>query len=484
MQTLINDASQSLRLAFFMFWATLWPLVFGFGLSGAVQAFVSRASMQRAMGDHRPGSVMRASVYGAASSSCSYAASAMSKSLFVKGADFIAANVFLFASTNLVIELGAVLVVLMGWQFAISEFVGGAIMIVLLVGLGSLWLRGRLVTQARARLTRDALHNDHQDVDERVPLVTRLRSPAGWSDSASYTLADIRMLRKELVIGYIVAGVLATVVPTRAWNALFLHGHGFWTTLENVIVAPAIAIVSFVCSIGNVPLAAALWSGGISFGGVIAFLFADVITLPLLLVYRRIYGGALAVRMLITFWVVMSAAGLVTEELFQAVGMIPTTRTTTIVPEGFAWNLTTYLNILFIVVFGVLVWLAHNRERLGGGSRTAVDPVCGMHIERTTAPATTTLDGTIFYFCSDHCHDTFVARAEPGAPAAPKDALAIDPICGMSVDPATAPASLATPTETIYFCSTGCRDRYVAGTESAHAPPRAPTASDHPMRPT
>lgn len=463
MHTLILDVGQSLRLAFFMFWATLWPIVFGFGLSGAVQAFVSRASLQRAMGDHRPGSVVRASAYGAASSSCSYAASAMSKSLFMKGADFIAANVFLFASTNLVVELGAVLVVLMGWQFAISEFIGGTIMIVLFVGLGSLWLRGRLVTEARARLNRDATTHDHHDVDERVGLMTRLKSPAGWADSASYTLADIRMLRKELIIGYVVAGILATVVPVRAWNALFLHGHGVWTTLENVIVAPAIAIASFVCSIGNVPLAAALWSGGISFGGVVAFIFADLITLPLLLIYRRFYGGALAVRMLVTFWVVMSTAGLITEELFQAVGMIPTTRTTTIVPEGFAWNLTTYLNIVFIVVFGVLVWLARNRARFGGGQHAAVDPVCGMQVERATAPATATIDGTTYYFCSDHCHDSFRAQGQRAAPSAPHDrAVVIDPICGMHVDPATASAALATPAGMLYFCSTGCHDRYVA----------------------
>ena len=265
-----------------MFWVTLWPLVLGFGLSGAVQAFVSRESTQRAMGDHRPSAVGRATIYGMVSSSCSYAASAMSKSMFAKGADFVSANVFLLASTNLVVELGIVLAVLVGWQFAVSEFVGGVVMIVVFSLLGSLWLRGKQVVAARGHLARalggdDHVHGPHEDpVLQHQGWRVRLRSKAGWADAATYTISDISMLRNELVIGYLVAGALSVLVPAHAWNALFWHGHGIWTAVENVIVGPLIAIVSFVCSIGNVPLAAALWSGGISFGGVISFIFADL----------------------------------------------------------------------------------------------------------------------------------------------------------------------------------------------------------------
>src|ERR1700691_5781193 len=181
------DIGRSLREAFFMFWETLWPLVLGFGLAGAVQAFVSRESMQRKLGDHGPAAVARASGLGMISSSCSYAASAMARSLVAKGADFVAAMVFMFASTNLVIELGIVLVVLMGWQFAVSEFVGGIIMIVLLSLLGGLWLRGRLVVQARARLqgAEDAHAHEHGPAGDgeaaRLPLKTRLQSVAGWA---------------------------------------------------------------------------------------------------------------------------------------------------------------------------------------------------------------------------------------------------------------------------------------------------------------
>lgn len=407
------DIGRSLREAFFMFWETLWPLVLGFGLSGAVQAFVSHESMQRSMGDHRPAAVSRASFYGMVSSSCSYAASAMSKSLFVKGADFVAANVFMFASTNLVVELGIILIVLIGWQFAVAEFVGGVIMIVLFTLLGSLWLRGRQVAQARQRLRSEQDGHDHvhgppeNTVLQHQPWPARLRSRAGWADSATYTMADLTMLRRELVIGYVVAGFLAVLVPVHVWSSLFLQGHGFWTTLENVVVGPFIAIISFVCSVGNVPLAAALWKGGISFGGVISFIFADLIALPLLLIYRRYYGLKLMLKMLGLFWLVMSVAGLVTEGLFRAAGLVPTARPTQIVTAHFRWNYTTALNIVFLGIFSLLYWTYRNRERLGGGRGLALDPVCGMQVESVRAPASCEHDGRQLFFCSDRCREKF-----------------------------------------------------------------------------
>ena len=407
------DIGRSLRESFFMFWETLWPLILGFGLAGAVQAFVSREAMQRRLGNHRPRSVVRASAYGMASSSCSYAASAMAKSLFAKGADYIAAMVFMFASTNLVIELGIVLVVLMGWQFAVSEFVGGIIMIVLLATLGALWLRGRVVVEARQRLA--SADEDHEHGHGPAsgglpqPWSTRARTAAGWADSATYTMSDLIMLRRELVIGYTVAGFLAVLVPTSVWQAVFISGHGFWTTVENAIVGPFIAVISFVCSIGNVPLAAALWTGGISFGGVIAFIFADLIAFPLLMIYRRYYGSRLMVRMLIVFWALMSTAGLLTELLFGAAGLVPTYRPVTVAPAHFSWNYTTYLNLVFLVAFALLYWLYRNRARLGGGDRYARDPVCGMQVETALAPASLEHEGQRYSFCSDRCADVFSA---------------------------------------------------------------------------
>src|SRR6266540_933576 len=419
-----HDLGESLREGFFMFWETLWALVVGFGLSGVVQAFVSKDQMQRVMGDHRPAAVARASGFGMVSSSCSYAATAMAKSLFQKGADFISAMVFMFASTNLVIELGVVLVILMGWQFAASEFPGGPIMIILLAVFGGFVMHGRLVSQARERLQSGMVGgHDHtamvgvteerQHELEQTPWGEKLTSKAAWADAASYTMADITMLRKELVIGYGIAGFLAVLVPMHIWNDVFIRGHGFWTSLENVIVGPFIAFISFVCSIGNVPMAAALWHGGISFGGVISFIFADLIALPLVLIYRKYYGTRLTLRLFVTFYAVMAAAGLIVEGLFGLFGGIPEDRPETIVETSFQWNYTAVLNIVFLAVFAVLFWLHRNQERFGGGRGYAIDPVCGMQVQTENAPAHVNHDGRTLWFCSDRRRSTTCKTRTP-----------------------------------------------------------------------
>jgi uncharacterized protein len=368
--SVLGDIGRSLREGFFMFWETLWPLIFGFSLAGAVQAFVSPSEMQRVLGDHGPGAVTRASGLGVASSSCSYAATAMAKSLFQKGADFTTSMIFMFASTNLVVELGIVLIVLLGWQFAAAEFVGGPIMIVLLAVTGTFVIGTARVNAARRRV-QDATAGEHdhdamvsasrQSELEQEPWHVKLRSRRAWGDASAYTMADLSMVRRELVLGYLIAGFLATLVPNSAWNAVFLHGHGIWTSIENVVVGPFIAIISFVCSIGNVPLAAALWYGGIRFGGVIAFIFADLITLPLLFIYRKYYGTRLTIRLLVWFWAVMAVAGLAVEGLFSVLGLIPTVHGHRIVDTTFHWNYTTFLNIVFLALFAYLYWLSRHR---------------------------------------------------------------------------------------------------------------------------
>lgn len=440
--TVPHDIGASLREAFFMFWDTLWALIVGFTLSGVVQAFVPREALRAKLGDHRPAAVTRASVVGALSSSCSYAASAMAKSLFAKGADFVTSMIFMFASTNLVVELGIVLVVLIGWQFVAAEYVGGIIMIVLLALLGGVFLTGRLVTAARTKLDTDHDHgsghvhstgheqgtHDHGIHDhgghmqggdrQEQPWRTAVRSKAGWADAATYTVADLTMLRREMIIGFLAAGFLAAAVPTAFWHAFFVAGHGIWTSIENAIVGPFIALISFVCSIGNVPLAAALWKGGISFGGVVSFIFADLIALPLVLIYRKFYGRRLALRMLAVFWAVMAAAGLVTELVFKAAGLVPARRPAQIVPEHVGLNYTTVLNIIFLIVFAALYYVYRNRDRLGGSDGYAIDPVCGMQVEKSAAPRQSfTKDGT-HWFCSDRCCERFESNPAH-SPAAP-----------------------------------------------------------------
>jgi uncharacterized membrane protein YraQ (UPF0718 family)/YHS domain-containing protein len=432
--TVLSNIGASLRESFFMFWDTLWALILGFTLSGAVQAFVPREALRAKLGDHRPASVTRASAVGALSSSCSYAASAMAKSLFAKGADFVTSMIFMFASTNLVLELGIVLVVLLGWQFVAAEYVGGVIMIVLLALLGGLFLTGRLVTAARAKLDAEHDqgtghvhstgheqgahgHHEHEDHehgehaggggDRQQPWQAAVRTRAGWADAATYTVADLTMLRREMIIGFLAAGFLAVLVPVAFWNAFFVSGHGIWTSIENAVVGPFIALISFVCSIGNVPLAAALWKGGISFGGVVSFIFADLIALPLVLIYRKFYGGRLALRMLAVFWAVMAAAGLVTELIFKAAGIVPTRRPVQIVPEHLTWNYTTVLNIVFLLAFAVLYYVYRNRDKLGGSDGYAIDPVCGMQVEKSAAPRQSVTKAGTYWFCSDRCCERF-----------------------------------------------------------------------------
>jgi uncharacterized protein len=413
---LFTDLGRGVREGFFMFWETLWALVLGFTLSGAVQAFVSKETMLKKLGNHGPRSVVRASGYGMASSSCSYAASAMAKSLFAKGADFVSAMIFMIASTNLVVELGLVLLILLGWQFMVAEFIGGPVMICVIALAGGYVFNRVLVDQARRRLNEAPVPgHDHgamsamQRESEMTPTASKLRSMAAWSDASSYAVADVKMLRKELAIGYLVAGLLAALVSNHFWNGLFLHGHGIWTSVENVLVGPLIAVISWVCSVGNVPLAAALWSGGISFGGVISFIFADLIAMPLLLIYRKFYGPKLTLRIIGLFYGAMAFAGLVTEGLFRLFGAVPSHRSIHVDGAHFSWNYTTYLDIFFIVVAVGVWWMSRQQARFGGGEEYAIDPVCAMQVRRVDAPATATWDSMPYYFCSDRCRDRFLA---------------------------------------------------------------------------
>jgi uncharacterized membrane protein YraQ (UPF0718 family)/YHS domain-containing protein len=393
MTDVLDGIGHGLADGWWMLWQTLWALVLGFTLSGAVQAFVSRAQMQRALGDHRPRTLVRAGFFGAVSSSCSYAATALAKTLFARGADFTAAQAFMFASTNLVVELGIVLWLLIGWQFAVAEFVGGALMVALIGAI-----MPRVVPAAEA----DRLRQELESMD--VMHDGDNRSRGGWSDAVGYTISDLTMLRRELVIGFAVAGFADALVPVSAWRSLFATGHGVWSSIENVILGPFLAVISFVCSIGNVPLAAALWSGGISFGGVIAFVFADLITLPLLFIYRKYYGTRVTLRLLAVFWLTMSIAGLVTEGLFHLARLTPATPNgdRTVGVDDFGLNATTVLDVVALVAFAAL-YLFYRRSRAHADGAYAKDPVCGMQVEKQHPGAVAVSDGTTTYFCSDHC---------------------------------------------------------------------------------
>lgn len=388
-----------------MFFETFWALVLGFTLSGLVQAFVSKSQMKSVLGDHRPKTVARASFFGMVSSSCSYAASALGKSLFSRGADFTTSMVFMFASTNLVIELGLVLLILIGWQFAAAEFVGGAVMIILLT-----ILIPRLVPESLIKSARGSLEESSDSHVHGSSWRAKIASRQGWKDAAGYTIGDFIMLRKELIIGFIVAGLASTLVSVHVWQALFLTGHGFLSAVENAIIGPFIAFISFVCSVGNVPLAAALWQGGITFGGVIAFIFADLLAFPLVMIYRKYYGNKLALRLSLIFWLVMSLSGLITEGIFSLVSQIPNHKMGTMTASHIGWNSTTILNVLAIIVLGTVYWLYKTKGSPKMEQEFAQDPVCKMQVRIADAPAKTEYAGKMYYFCMPGCKESFLSE--------------------------------------------------------------------------
>ena len=368
-----HDLWRALSFAFGMTWEVLWALILGFALSGAVQAVVSKREMRRLLPDDSPKTLAVASGLGAASSSCSYAAVALARSLFRKGADFTAAMAFQFASTNLVVELGIIMALLLGWQFVLGEFVGGPLMIVLLALVFRLFLSRRLVEEARTEAEKGRLGSmeGHAEMDMSVQaggrsLWQRLRSPQGFTATANYFVMDWAAIWKDIFGGLLIAGALAAWVPNSFWRSFFFEHHRTVAKLWGPIIGPAVAIVSFVCSIGNVPLAAVLWNGGISFGGVLAFIFADLLVLPILNIYRKYYGWRMAGFLLATFYLTMVAAGLIVEFVFQGLGLVPEERHAKVVQASVMFNYTSVLNIIFLGVAAALIW---RYFRLGGGIR-------------------------------------------------------------------------------------------------------------------
>jgi uncharacterized membrane protein YraQ (UPF0718 family) len=360
MSSVLGGAGHALSLAFAMFWEILWALILGFALSGAVQAVVSKGEMSRLLPNDSPRSLCIATGLGAASSSCSYAAVALARSIFRKGANFTASMAFQFASTNLVIELGIIMAVLLGWQFTLAEFIGGPLMIVVVAVLFRVFLRRRLLQQASEQADRGLAGRmeGHANMDMAVAdgsIWSRLRSAKGFTATSHYFVMDWASVWVDIAVGLLIAGALGAWVPEEFWQGFFLVDHPLLAKLWGPLVGPLVAVVSFVCSIGNVPLAAVLWNGGISFGGVISFIFADLIVLPILDIYRRYYGWRMAGFLLVTFYAAMVAAGLLVELLFGGLGLIPEERAAKVVEASITWNYTTILNLVFLAVAAVLV---------------------------------------------------------------------------------------------------------------------------------
>jgi uncharacterized protein len=389
-----------LKDSFLMAWEVWWALVLGFAISAIVQAWVPRERIESALSGSGPGPLARATGLGAASSSCSYAAIAIAKSLFSKGASAATALAFQFASTNLVWELGLVLWVLIGWQFALAEYAGGIVMIVLMAAGLRLFVSRQAEAVAREHAQVAASGHQHQAAGEQLPWRDRLTSARAWSDVAHNFRGDWQMLYKEITAGFLLAGFIAQLGDD-FFNGLFLNDSSAAVqVLWGAFIGPVIAVLSFVCSVGNVPLAAVLWSGGISFAGVMAFIFADLIVLPIIVAYRKYYGTGFALRITGLMFVTMVLAALVVDLLFSGAGLIPDDRPTADNVFGsIEADYKLFLNLLGVVIFGALFWLTV--------SRGATDPVCGMKVDRSKA-VTKTVGGETFYFCSEHCLHAFV----------------------------------------------------------------------------
>jgi len=356
----ITALGHAFWMAFAMLWEILWPLVLGFGLSAVVQAVVSKSEMTKLLPNDSPKSLAIACGLGAASSSCSYAAVALARSIFRKGSNFTAAMAFQLASTNLVAELTIIIIVLMGWQFAAAEFLGGPLMVVLMALLFRMFLSHKLVAEARAEAGRGlkGKMEGHAEMDMSVTegsLWQRLTSRDGFTATSHYFVMDLAAVWKDIAIGLLIAGALAAWVPSDFWQKFFLVSHPVAAKIWGPIIGPLVAVLSFVCSVGNVPLAAVLWNGGISFGGVIAFIYADLIVLPIIDIYRKYYGWKVAGLIVGIFYVAMVFAALTIEFLFDRLGLIPSQRSAQVVEMSISFNYTTVLNIIFLVVAAVLL---------------------------------------------------------------------------------------------------------------------------------
>ena len=478
-----------------MFWEILWPLTLGFLLSAVVQTVISKRAVASALGRPDFKGFVLACGFGAASSSCSYAAVAVARALFRRGASFANAIIFEFASTNLVFELGLILLILLGWPFLAAEFAGGLLMAVILWILFKVTLRPRMVEAARQQAERGVVgsnmegHGEHDMTITDGPFLRRLFSARAFTAISHYFGHDIYSLYTDLGIGILIAGALAAWVPNSFWQAFFLTDHPALNEFWSPLVGPVISMLSFVCSVGNVPLAAVLWNGGISFGGVISFIFADLIILPIVNIYRKYYGGRMSLYLLGVSYVAIALAGFLIGGAFQLLGLAPAHFHVNVFETRPSLNYTTVLDLASIALIALLGWrflttggvqmLRAMATPAAARSELARDPVCGMTVDPADTSHRAEHDGTTYYFCSAGCQSAFernparytssaivgdghvlaAGHASEGEEMEAKG-TAIDPVCGMSVDKATAEYRSFRDGQTYYFCSSGCKQAF------------------------
>ena len=364
----LTQVGHALLMTVGMMWQTGWTLVLGFTISSLLQTVVPADRMREALGGGGPRDIAAATALGAASSSCSYASAAIMRTLFKKGAALSTSLAFMFSSTNLVLELGIILYVLMGWQFMAGEWVGGVVLVTVVSLLLKLVYPKALIEAARQHEEPESGHHHMSMTVEGDTWWARLRNPETRIRVAQNFAMEWSMLYKDLIIGFVVGGFLAAFVPDAWWKAMFLQDASPWIKVPfDALIGPVVACLTFVCSIGNVPLAAVLWAGGASFGGVLAFLYADLLVLPLLDVYRRYFGWRMAAFMAGLFFVTMAVSALIMDLAFSALGLVPAHDTDVRAQlSHFALNYTFWLDLLFGALALYLFWL-NNQHPMNHG---------------------------------------------------------------------------------------------------------------------
>ncbi|QGX93364.1 YHS domain-containing protein (plasmid) [Haloplanus rallus] len=438
--TMIDGISEALRIGVGFLWTAAWAIIMGLTITSLVQVYVSKERMAQVLGDGDLSGLTKATAFGAASSGCSFGAVAIGKGLFKKGAHAVNFLAFMFASTNLIVELGLMILILLGWEFLVAELLGGLILIAVMAVIVHLTLPENLFDEVRetlnerdheAGVTEDptcgmegkdeytittdggetlkfcsegCMETYRQEMSSRGGWRDELLSWGGWYKVGNQYRKEWSMIWKDVIAGFLISGFVIVFVPQWVWNTLFIQGDGLLVTAENAIMGVAIAVLSFVGSMGNVPFAVALWGGGISFAGVIAFVYADLITIPVLNVYRKYYGWKVMLYILGVFFATMAFTGFLMELLFDALNIVPDLAGGETATEQtyFELNYTFYLNLIAFALSGFLLYVY--RRGLGAPGQYR-DPVCGMRTDDSEPSATH--DGETYYFCSQTCKETF-----------------------------------------------------------------------------
>ncbi|MHB9286933.1 permease [Halobacteriales archaeon Cl-PHB] len=451
---LLPQMFEALRIGVGFLWTAAWAIIMGLVITSLVQVYVSKERMAAVLGEGDVAGVTKATLFGAASSGCSFGAVAIGKGLFKKGAHVVTFLAFMFASTNLIVELGLMILILLGWEFLVAELLGGIILIAVMAVIVHLTLPETLFEQVRAELNqRDSDSGVTEDPTcgmegkDEYTIVTdggetlkfcsegcletyrqQVASSGGWRDEllswggwykvGNQYRKEWSMLWTDVIAGFLISGFVIVFVPQWVWNALFLQGDSLLASAENAVMGVAIAVVSFVGSMGNVPFAVALWGGGVSFAGVIAFVYADLITIPVLNVYRKYYGWKVMAYILGVFFVTMAFTGFLMEQLFDVLGIVPDLAGGTTASEQtyFELNYTFYLNVVAFAHSGFLLFVYSRGLGAPGQYR---DPVCGMRTDE--AGPSVTHDGETYYFCSNRCKQAFEKHPSEFARQYPQD---------------------------------------------------------------